>query len=672
MSDLIQLLPDHIANQIAAGEVVQRPASIVKELLENAIDAGATDLQFIYRDAGKELIQVVDNGCGMSPTDARMAFERHATSKIRSSEDLFAIQTMGFRGEALASIAAVAKVELRTRRHNDELGTRIVIEDGRVLTQEACQCDVGSNLLIRHLFYNVPARRKFLKSDAVEVRHMNDEFSRIALANPDLNFKAFHGTEEIYRLPAGKLSQRITGVLGKIWRERIVPVEEDTSHLRIRGYVCKPEYTKKRSGEQFFFVNGRFIQSRYLHHAVKAAYDRLIPDDAWPMYVLFLTLDARQIDINVHPTKQEIKFEDERLVYQYLRVAVRHSLGQFSVAPMIDFDAEMDLTDAPNRGINNGVNGGQTVTQIIPSGMASADAAFARAGFDPHQQQSSAQHRQAGGIPTHRSNHSAVDGSSYSSQHRSGGQTPRAVAPGWGDVLPQGAPTTASVALPDQPPFSRANGVGAQTTTFTSDWRDQDATEGLASEAKAPYQLHQSYIIHQLKSGFVLIDQQGAHERVLYERYLQQLRQQHRQASQVQLFAETLELPGAEAAALQSLLPDLTQIGFDIDDLGDGRFVLRGLPADLDIANTPAAELITDLLSEQRDNLGVELKLRERVALGLARRGAVRRGTVLTPEAQTHLVAQLFSTSHPEHTPSGHRCILSFDLAALERDFGRG
>jgi len=314
MADLIQLLPDTIANQIAAGEVVQRPASVVKELMENAIDAGATDIQFIHRGAGKDLIQVVDNGCGMSPTDARMAFARHATSKIRTSEDLFAIRTLGFRGEALASISAVSKVEIRTRTHNEELGTRILIEDGKVITQEACQCPPGTNFMVQHLFYNVPARRKFLKSDSVEIRHMHDEFTRIALANPDLKFRAFHGTSDVFHLEAGKLSQRIVGLLGKHLRERIVPVEEETSHIRIKGYVSKPEFAKKRGGDQFFFVNGRFIKSRYLHHAVKMAYDKLLPEDGWPMYVLFLELDVTEIDINVQHNKRDIKLEDERCV----------------------------------------------------------------------------------------------------------------------------------------------------------------------------------------------------------------------------------------------------------------------------------------------------------------------------------------------------------------------
>ena len=653
MADLIQLLPDHIANQIAAGEVVQRPASVVKELLENAIDAGATDVQFVYRDAGKGLIQVVDDGCGMSPTDARMAFERHATSKIRTSDDLFAIQTMGFRGEALASIGAVSRVEVRTRTHNEPVGTRILIDDGRVVTQEPCQCPPGTNFMVQHLFYNVPARRKFLKSDGVETRHMHDEFTRVALAHPDVQFRAFHGASEVYHLPPAKLGQRIVGLLGKHYRERIVPVSEETSQLRIRGYVGKPEFAKKRGGDQFFFVNGRFIKSRYLHHAVKAAYDKLLPEDHWPMYVLFLTLDAREIDINVHPTKQEIKFEDERLVYQYLRVAVRHALGQFSVAPMMDFDAEAALVQAPIGA--PGARAPHTVTtHIIPSGVGGGGGGATGGG--------------------------------------GGGRTAPATAPGWRDLY-AGARAAAPADRPAEAPYANGagGGGGGDLVTIAPDWlAGADEPElGAGASVKPSYQLHNAYIVHQVKSGYLLIDQQGAHERVLYERYLAQLGQPERQASQAELFPATLELTGADAAALRDVLPDLERLGFEIEATGpsDGNrdrdgaraeapgvaqaFRVVGLPADLPGERDPRA-LVTAVLDRHRDNLAVELDQRERIALTLARRGAVRRGVALPPEARAELVAQLLTTSHPEHTPSGQRCIVSRDLAAIERGFGRG
>ncbi|NRA51814.1 MAG: DNA mismatch repair endonuclease MutL, partial [Phaeodactylibacter sp.] len=340
MADLIQLLPDAIANQIAAGEVIQRPASAVKELMENAIDAGATEIKLVVKDAGKTLIQVIDNGCGMSETDARMAFERHATSKIRAANDLFAIRTMGFRGEALASIAAIAHVEIKTRRHSDELGTRLVIEGSEVKSQEPCQCPQGTTISIKNLFYNVPARRNFLKSNPVEMRHINDEFQRIAIANSDIFFSLHHNDSEIFHLPAGKLRQRLIGVFGSASNKKLVPVSEETEVLRLQGYVGKPEFAKKTRGEQYFFVNNRYIKSAYLNHGLVSAYEELLPSGSYPLYVIFIDIDPKRIDINVHPTKQEIKFEDERLVYNYLRAAVRHALGQYNIMPSLDFDQD--------------------------------------------------------------------------------------------------------------------------------------------------------------------------------------------------------------------------------------------------------------------------------------------------------------------------------------------
>ena len=340
MSDIIQLLPDSIANQIAAGEVIQRPASAVKELLENAIDAGATEIQLVLKEAGKLLIQVVDNGKGMSDTDARMSFERHATSKIKNANDLFALTTMGFRGEALASIAAIAQVELKTRQEGQELGTKIIIEGSKVLSQEPCQCQVGTSISIKNLFFNVPARRNFLKSNSVENRHIIDEFSRVALANSNVFFSLHHNQNELYHLPIGNLRQRIVGVLGNNGNKKLVPMSEETDVVKFSGFVSKPEYAKKTRGEQFFFVNNRFIKSGYLHHAIMNAYEDLLPENSYPLYVIFMELDPKIIDVNVHPTKQEIKFEDEKIIYNYLRVATRHALGQYSITPTLDFDQD--------------------------------------------------------------------------------------------------------------------------------------------------------------------------------------------------------------------------------------------------------------------------------------------------------------------------------------------
>ena len=343
MSDIIQLLPDAVANQIAAGEVVQRPASAVKELIENAIDAGADRIQLILKDAGKSLMQVIDNGCGMSVTDARMCFERHATSKIKKAEDLFAIRTMGFRGEAMASIAAIAQVELKTRRHEDELGTCIIIEGSEVISQQACSSNTGTSIAVKNLFYNTPARRNFLKSNPVEMRHIIDEFQRIALANPQVFLTMHHDSQEVYHLPGSSLKQRIIHLFGNNYNQRLVPVEEDTSIIRLHGYVGKPEFARKTRGEQFFFVNNRFIRDAYLNHAVLTAFEELLPDESYPLYVLFIDIDPSKIDINVHPTKTEIKYQDEKAIYAIIRSAVKRALGKYNITPTLDFNQENSI-----------------------------------------------------------------------------------------------------------------------------------------------------------------------------------------------------------------------------------------------------------------------------------------------------------------------------------------
>lgn len=357
MADIIKLLPDSIANQIAAGEVIQRPASVIKELLDNAVDAAATEITMIIKDAGKTLIQIQDNGSGMSPTDARLSLERHATSKLRTAEDLFDIKTMGFRGEALASIAAISHMEIKTRRPEDLVGTRLLVEASVVIAQEACQCPAGTTIMVRNLFYNVPARRKFLKSDPVEMRHILDEFHRLALAFENIVFRLYHNEQEIYHLPAGSLRNRILHIFGKKINEFLVPVEEDTNYVNIAGYIGKPKLGKKSRGEQFLFVNHRYIRSSYLQHAVKSAYEDILPEDLFPFFVLFLEINSDKIDVNVHPTKQEIKFEDERIIYNYLRVACRHALGKYSITPSIDFEQEVAIERASGDGAKSTTSG---------------------------------------------------------------------------------------------------------------------------------------------------------------------------------------------------------------------------------------------------------------------------------------------------------------------------
>jgi DNA mismatch repair protein MutL len=364
MPDIIRLLPDSIANQIAAGEVIQRPASVIKELLDNAVDAGATEINVYIKDAGKTLIQIQDNGTGMSPTDARMSLERHATSKLRKAEDLFDIRTMGFRGEALASIAAISHMEIRTSRADDLVGSRLLVEASVVVAQEGCQCGSGTSIMVRNLFYNVPARRKFLKSDPVEMRHILDEFHRLALAFEDIQFRLYHNDQEVYNLPAGSLRNRILSIFGKKINEYLVPVEEDTNYVNIAGYIGKPKLGKKSRGEQFLFVNRRFIRSPYLQHAVKSAYEDILPEDQFPFFVLFLEINADKIDVNVHPTKQEIKFEDERIIYNYLRVACRHALGKYSITPSLDFEQENAIDRA---------SGDATGQTNYPSGLTSVE-----------------------------------------------------------------------------------------------------------------------------------------------------------------------------------------------------------------------------------------------------------------------------------------------------------
>lgn len=532
MADVIQLLPESVANQIAAGEVVQRPASVVKELLENAVDAGATKIQLIVRDAGKTLIQVIDNGCGMSETDARMSFERHATSKIREAKDLFALQTMGFRGEALASIAAVAQVEMRTRRATDELGTRIAVEDSTVKTQEACQTAQGTSISVKNLFYNVPARRNFLKADPVETRHIMDEFQRVAMANPDVFFSLHHNDSEIYHLPTGNLRQRVVKIFGEAVNKKLVPAEQETDILRITGFVGKPDYVKKARGEQLFFVNKRFIRSNYLHHAVMGAYEDLLPNDTYPLYVLFLDIDPASVDINVHPTKQEIKFDDERLVYNYLKVAVRHALGTHNVTPTLDFEQEpafqQRLAPPPN---------------LRPE-------------------------REAVSVGTYRP--SRPEPGEDESRHASNLEHWQKLYEG---LQLFGEKANIEIAENDI-------AVGLSLPTF--DTRpgmevlemDDDA-ESFSKGQREPYQIHGQYIISHKKSGFLLIDQQSASERVLYERYLLAL-ENRPIATQKALFPKTVELSAADAALLRDILEEVNCLGFEVAEFGGNTFAIHG------------------------------------------------------------------------------------------------
>jgi DNA mismatch repair protein MutL len=626
MADVIQLLPEHVANQIAAGEVVQRPASVVKELLENAIDAGATQLKLILRDAGKTLVQLIDNGCGMSETDARMSFERHATSKIRDAKDLFSIRTMGFRGEALASIAAVAQVELRTRRAIDELGTRIAIEDSRVKAQEACQCPAGTNFSVKNLFYNVPARRNFLKADTVEMRHVIDEFQRIAMSYPELFFSLHHNDQELFHLPPGNLRQRIVKIFGDGVNKKLVPAEQETEVLKISGFVGKPDYYKKGRGEQMFFVNKRFIKSPYLHQAVVAAYEDLLPDDTFPLYVLFLEIDPSRIDVNVHPTKQEIKFDDDKLIFNYLKVTVRHALGSHSMTPMLDFDQEPAFQPRMTE------PHGRLLPERENSGSVSS--------FRP---QTRDDRRQSDNLKHWRDLYEGL----------------RATEAAPGDLADDFAAVPAAEGTIPGVSFSVRNSDEPATL--------DDAEGGFSKGHKEPYQIHGQYIVSHIKSGFMLIDQQAASERILFERYLEALQQQPI-STQKALFPKTVELPPADAVLLREILPEINDLGFEIAEFGGNAFVIHGTPADLP-GNRSEEALLDKLLSQYKDNLELQLGVKENLARSMARSAATRRGQPLTVVEMRDMIDRLFACAAPFSSPAGRPTFITFELDELQKRF---
>lgn len=615
MADIIRLLPDAIANQIAAGEVVQRPSSVVKELLENAVDAGSTSIKILLKEAGRALIQVIDNGCGMSPTDARMSFERHATSKIRTSEDLFAIRTMGFRGEALASIAAVAQVEMRTRRYADEVGVRILTEGSRIQVQEPCQAPSGTSIAVKNLFYNVPARRQFLKSDTVELRHIVDEFQRIAIANPDIQFSLYHNENEMFHLLPGNLRQRLVGIFGAQYNNRLVPVGEETEVLKVKGFVGKPEFAKKVRGEQMFFVNGRFIKSGHLNHAVMNAYETLIAKEAFPFYALFIEIDPSHIDVNVHPTKQEIKFEDERMVYNFLRVAVRHALGKYGVMPTLDFEQEGTF-NLPPFPVQSAIGKGQPADAVVGG----------EENYAPWQEYSKDRNLE-----------------------------------NW-ELLYAGMAEKQEEGL-----------VSQQALTFSSNWGEEGAEEGQATaraiqkEEKPPYQLHGTYILSPIKSGFLLIDQQAACERIAYERYLSQFESGQPSAQRL-LFPKTLECSVQDALILEGILPELGKLGFDIQAFGKNTFIIHAVPSEL-ADQQEERQLIEMLIGQYKMGLELKLDLAENLARSMARSVGIRRGQVLSGVEMQSLIDQLFACGMPYASPFGRKCFLTFSYEELDQQF---
>lgn len=609
MPDKILLLPDNIANQIAAGEVIQRPASAVKELLENAVDAGATEIRLIIQDAGKSLIQVIDNGSGMSETDARMCFERHATSKIKNIEDLFHIKTMGFRGEALASIAAVAQVELKSKRDEDETGIYIEVENSAVKKQEPIAFTNGTSIAMKNLFFNVPARRNFLKSNPAELRHIVDEFTRVALSFPHIFFSLTSNGQQVFHLEAGSLKQRIIQLLGNNYNAKLVTVKEETDYMNIYGFVGKPETARKTRGDQYFFVNNRFIKSPYLNHAVMNAYQEMIAADSFPAYVLFIDLDPAQVDVNVHPTKQEIKFEDEKIVYAFVQAAVKHALAQFSVTPTLDFDLDASIQQLPS------------IQQPFTEEKRSA--ASSTSIFKGFTQKNQAHFIEKGEL-----------------KH-------------WKDFYEGGDPKTGD-----------RQQEHVQYSTFNA---PSPAEKNLINEESALIQLHNQYIIAQTPGGFLLVHQQAAHERVLYDR-LKTAGMDKPVATQHSMFPATLELVPADAVLLSELTNDLLQLGYVIEPFGKNTFVIQGTPADLEPGNE---KYVIDILLEQYKHFSSDVKFskREKLVRSLARQQAVKTGTRLTEREMRNLLNDLFACDQPNATPDGYPTYLEFKQDQLERMF---
>lgn len=593
MLDLIQLLPDSVANQIAAGEVIQRPASAVKELLENAVDAGSTRIKLFLKDAGKTLIQVIDDGSGMSVLDARLCFERHATSKIRSVDDLFTLHTMGFRGEALASIAAIAQVDLKTRRHNEEVGTQIIIEGSEVISQEPCACNAGTSFTIKNLFYNVPARRNFLKSNSVETRHIIEEFTRVALAHPHIAFTLVHNDATVYDLRNANLRQRIIAVFGNIYNERLVPVEEETSIVKLDGFVGKPEFAKKVRGEQYFFVNKRFVKDGYLNHAVTAAFESLITKDSYPSYFINIDIDPAGIDVNIHPTKTEIKFENEKAVYAIIRAAVKRALGKFSVSPTIDFEREKSFEIPLEKMDERPVS---PTIKVTP-------------GYNPF-------------MPKRDNN---------------------AAQKTWKPVIERR----------NVDEWQRFNRDIEKSTISTGqpNLLKHDVYSAESILESSFIQLFLQYIFINTLPEVLIIDQQRAHERVLYERFKKSFNEKNA-PSQQQLFPQPLDFTPAETAILNELLPALHVMGFDLVPFGANTFVLHGAPEEVLVGTEKKLlHAILEKYIQQQDNL--ELQPGDNLALSIAAQLAVKKGQSLTPREMKELVVNLFNCNNTQYSPSG-------------------
>ena len=599
--DIIKLLPDSVANQIAAGEVIQRPASVVKELMENAIDAGATQVDLVVRDAGRTLISVADNGCGMSETDARLCFERHATSKIRCADDLFSIRTMGFRGEALASIAAVAQVELSTRRKEDNVGTKIRIEGSKVLEQSPKPMSAGSSFMVKTLFFNVPARRNFLKSNDAELRHINDEFFRVTMMNPQVGFSYISNDKELFHLYPGTLKQRIVGLFGKDYDSKLLPVNQVTESVAINGFIVKPEFLKKTRGEQYFFVNSRFIKHSYLHHAVENAYKELIPQDCFPGYFLDIQIDPKEIDINIHPTKTEVNFIDIKLIYAIMHSAVRKAIGQNNLAPMLDFDIDPNL----------GIDFGEASRMDRPLVQPKVDF---NPSFNPFKV-----------TPIHHQNKNwriAYDTS--------------------GDVVGNSVPD-----------------------------KSDNASDVLSDDSRSLFiQLQQSYIVTAVKSGLLVVDQNLAHQRILYEKYLREM-DNSSNASQQELFPQHVSLNVNDASILRNIKPELERIGFRLEEMNPYTFIINGTPTDC--KGTDAVSVIERIIDDNKTCAVVGVSERKlSLARSLAAQMAVKPGQPLNACEMQDIIDRLFGCAVSEIAPNGKKIFTIIHSDEIKNRFANG
>ncbi|SDB46377.1 DNA mismatch repair protein MutL [Flavobacteriaceae bacterium MAR_2010_188] len=616
MTDIIELLPDHVANQIAAGEVVQRPASVVKELLENSIDAGGQFIKLIIKDAGKSLIQVIDDGSGMSSTDARLSFERHATSKIKSAEDLFSLSTKGFRGEALASIAAIAHVEMKTKRQLDELGTEIIIEGSEIKSQEVVVTPAGSSIAVKHLFYNIPARRNFLKSQTVEARHIIDEFHRVALAHPNVGFSLYHNGSELFNLPTSNHRQRVVNIFGNKTNEKLVPVNESTEVVTISGFVGKPEYAKKSKAEQFFFVNDRFIKSPYLNHAIKAAFEGLVKDGRQPSYFLYLTVDPKSIDINIHPTKTEIKFDDEHTLYAILRSAVKHSLGQFNISPVLDFES--------NQSFN-------TPYSYKPKDVGMPSVEVDRE-YNPFREEKSSN-------------------KFISVVHKK----PQTAS--W-ESLYVGLDTNADDI-----------DVDFETIEFESgsDIKTIFADESSMSSGRKSYQFHNKYIISSVKSGMLVIDQHRAHQRILYEGFLRNTTKKE-SVSQQLLFPLKLNYSTGEIEIIQNLKEDLELAGFSFNIIGNEQIEMNAVP--MNVPESEVSIILEQLISDVNQEIPESnFSASDMLSKSMAKSLAIKSGQILNQTEQEHLVNSLFACKQADVSPTNKPTFITFGVDEIDRKF---